>query len=375
MLIYHHHRGLLTDFSSDAENRLSFDHVSPEMLVNMTLEVAKHSGVNVDRIYISKTPVPNAFTIDTLPIPIIRRSYIVINSNIIDVLSFEEIKAVIAHEIGHISASDSTIKLIFTGPGLYLHLAYLYLYLYIIYLAAQAFFDGFNIILSLQRLSFLAFAYLFVWIVSNISIFFLYRANRQSEILADIHGAEIVGKITYINMLIKLGQRYSCIETLYNEITWLEKIENPDSEKVDRKFLLSVVESFPRTELDERKARKMAPELYLKKKLDNLKRYYHLDIQDPNVEQWIEAAAEELMKRRLQILEEKMAEKEEPIDWRESDTDKNQILDEEEIDHFVKSMRRNPTKFLFKAEVLKDKKNVFMNHPNFKDRILNVYEY
>ena len=102
------------------------------------------------------------------------------------------------------------------------------LYIRIILSAAQAFFESFDVILALQRLSFLAFTYVFVWIVSNISMFMLSRANRQSELLADIHGAEMVGKETMINMLVKLGQRFSCIETIYNEVTWLEKLENPE---------------------------------------------------------------------------------------------------------------------------------------------------
>ncbi|MFW9992958.1 MAG: M48 family metallopeptidase [Candidatus Odinarchaeota archaeon] len=373
LLVYHHRRGLLVDTEKDVETQKLFTRLSPERLVNMTLEIAKISGVNVDRIYISKTPVPNAFTIDTFPIPFIRRSYIVINSNVIDVLSLEEIKAVIAHEIGHISASDSTIKLIFTGPGLYLHLAYLYIYIRIIISAARAFFEDFDIILSLQRLSFLAFTYLFVWIVSNISMFFLNRASRQSELLADVHGAEIVGKEPYINMLIKLGQRYSCIETLYNEITWLEKLENPDLEKIDRKLLLSIVESFPQTELDEKKARMMAPELFLRKKLENMERYYNFSIPDPGAEKWIKKAADELLDKRIKELEQET--RGEIVDWRESDIDQNQNLEKEEIDNFVKILKTNPDKFLFKAELLKDKKNVFMNHPNFKDRILNIYEY
>ncbi|MHA1166396.1 MAG: M48 family metallopeptidase [Candidatus Hodarchaeales archaeon] len=341
-------------------------------IVKITLEIAAKFKVRVDKIYISRTPLPNAYTIDTVPLPFIRRSYIVVNSNIIDVLSIEEIKAVIAHEIGHISASDSTLKLIFTGAGMYLHLAYLYLYIRIIISAAQAFFENFEIILALQRLSFLAFTYVFVWIVSNISMFLLYRANRQSELLADIHGAEMVGKETMINMLVKLGQRFSCIDTIYNEVTWLEKLENPEIEKPDRKFLLSIINKFPAKELDERKAMEMAPELYIRNKLANFEKYYNFKI-EADVEESIKRAAKELFEKRMTFLEK--VEERKVVDWRDSDINRNFNLEKEEIDHFVKELKDNPERFLFETEILKDKKNVFMNHPNFRERILNIYDF
>ena len=111
----------------------------------------------------------------------------------------------------------------------------------------------------------------------------------------------------------------------------------------------------------------------LRKKLEDLEKHYNFRIPDPGAEEWIKTAANDLLARRIQFLKQEM--EEEIVDWRESDIDSNQNLDKEEIDNFVEILKKNPDKFLFKAELLKDKKNVLMNHPNFKDRILNIYEY
>ena len=63
------------------------------------------------------------------------------------------------------------------------------------------------------------------------------------------------------------------------------------------------------------------------------------------------------------------------VDWRKSDINRNFNLEKEEIDHFVKELKDNPERFLFETEILRDKKNVFMNHPNFRERILNIYDF
>jgi Zn-dependent protease with chaperone function len=89
---------------------------SRDEIVNWTLETAKLSGVSVSRIYLMKSPLPNAFTF-SLPL---MGSIIAVHSNILDVLQPDEVKAIIAHEVGHIKNRDSIIQILARMPAFFI---------------------------------------------------------------------------------------------------------------------------------------------------------------------------------------------------------------------------------------------------------------
>ena len=68
-------------------------------------DLAKEAKVPVPKIAISKSPVPNAFVFGRSR----KGATLAINQGLLDTLNHDEVKAVIAHEIGHIKHNDFAV--------------------------------------------------------------------------------------------------------------------------------------------------------------------------------------------------------------------------------------------------------------------------
>lgn len=97
---------------------------SRDDLIKWTKELAEKSGVSVDKVFIMRSPLPNAFTFS---LPLIG-TVIVVHTNLLDVLGQSEVMSVIAHEIGHVKNADSLISIIVRMPAIFVDLIYLYVY-------------------------------------------------------------------------------------------------------------------------------------------------------------------------------------------------------------------------------------------------------
>ena len=93
-------------------------------LVEWTQHLAEMSKVSISKIFIIKSPIPNAFTF-SLPF---LGSIVVIHTNLLDLLNPEEVQAIIAHEIGHIKRCDSLISIFSRMPSYFVDIIYLYIY-------------------------------------------------------------------------------------------------------------------------------------------------------------------------------------------------------------------------------------------------------
>ncbi|MEM4195410.1 MAG: zinc metalloprotease HtpX [Candidatus Anstonellales archaeon] len=74
---------------------------APE-LHKMVEELAKKAGIPKPKVCIVNNPSPNAFAFGRTQ----KSSYVAVHTGLMDVLSKEEVKAVLAHEIGHIKHRD-----------------------------------------------------------------------------------------------------------------------------------------------------------------------------------------------------------------------------------------------------------------------------
>ncbi|MCK4484241.1 MAG: M48 family metalloprotease, partial [Candidatus Thorarchaeota archaeon] len=80
---------LYPKFDASAKWRCQY---SRDDLVKWTQELAEKSGVSVDRVFIMRSPLPNAFTFS---LPLIG-TVIVVHTNLLDVLGQSEVMSVIA---------------------------------------------------------------------------------------------------------------------------------------------------------------------------------------------------------------------------------------------------------------------------------------
>ncbi|MFX1517251.1 MAG: M48 family metallopeptidase [Promethearchaeota archaeon] len=355
-------------------------------LVEKTLyivsQVSKKVRIKVSKVFVYRKSVPNAFSLDLIPLPFFRKPYLVLNTNVLEILSDNEIEAVIAHELAHVKNSDSLIRLILSIPRLFLNLVYLFIYLQIITGILDALFDALNFGIALERIIFLGLVYVILAIITKITVHFLSSANHQAEYLSDYFAAKLVGSDVVINSLIHLGQRSETMQVLSREIEWLSSLS--DEKKVSSTFLRKVYQRFPKTQLNEDVAREIAPSLFLEAKFEELITTYGIELDVITRTQLIETAVPALLERRSKYFatakDEETVEadfipsvlKEKTIDWRRFDYNDSQTLEKEEISGFIATLIAQPEKMVFEHELFQtDEKNT--DHPSFRDRILAIY--
>lgn len=364
------------------EETLQLDYLSPSKIIKTVKEVAEEMKISpVSKIFMAKTAVPNAYTIVLSEFPFIpfirKRNYVVLNSNIMQILNEEEIRAVIAHELGHIRNHDSIIRLILSAPHLFLQIAYLLLYIRILTGVSNAILVQFNPVIAAVRTLDLFVVMILATLISDWSIGFLRKSNQMAELQADLESLRIVGFKPTINMLIKLGQRTEVLERLKGEMFWLEK-QDLYRQEVRKGLIIEILEQFSQTEIDDQKVRQEAPRVYLEKILDSLAEAYKLELRDlPGVEERLVRAVAALQKKRareLELLTLKQQNSKKPdlgvIDWRDFDLNRAQSLEEQEIRQFVSHLQVSPN-MLFRSEVA-DLKNPERTHPSFRTRVLFV---
>ncbi|NHJ31240.1 MAG: M48 family metalloprotease, partial [Asgard group archaeon] len=100
--------------------------IEPKKIYKWVHEQAEEYNIrSVDRIYLTDTSIPNAMTLDVIPLPIIRSSWIVLDANVLEILDEREIKAVISHELGHVKRLDGIVNIFRYGINYYTFTAYL----------------------------------------------------------------------------------------------------------------------------------------------------------------------------------------------------------------------------------------------------------
>ena len=352
-------------------------------LVNKTIEIvskiSEKAKIKVKKIFVYRKTVPNAFSLDIFPIPFFRRPYIVLNTNVLDILSDSEIEAVVAHELAHIRHGDSLFRLVLSIPRLFLNLVYIFIYLQILTGIQTAVFQTFEFWAAIERALFLGLIYILVAIISKFTVRFLYAANRQAEFLGDYFAARITSSDVLINSLIHLGQRSETMQILSNEITWLNSLAG--EKKPSTEFMQGINQRFPRTQLNEDVARQIAPKIFLEEKLHQLMTSYGLELDKELRDQIIDNAVPSLLEKRAKYFENTEDEKvftpsmlkEKTIDWRHFDSDDSYYLEAVELDKFITTLLSHPHKMVFEHEFLGNPEKS-SDHPNFRTRILQIYK-
>ena len=352
-----------------------------EKTISLVTKVSKHANIRVTKIFVYRKAVPNAFSLDLLPIPFLRRPYLVLNTNVLEILNDKEIESVIAHELAHVKNGDSLVRLVLSIPRTFLTLAYLFIYLQVGTGILTAIFDSQDYLAALNRAIFLVFAYLLIAFVMRLTVHFLYSANRNAEFLADYYAAKLFGPNVLINSLIHLGQRSEAMQTLYREIEWLEGLSG--TRKPTTAFLRLVNQRFPENQLDEDVARENAPKVFLEAKFDELINNYGIELDENIKNELIEKAIPALLEKRYKYfadLDEESKDmkpsdlKLKTIDWRFFDSDSNFILEEEEIESFIETLIAEPDKMVFEHELFGTNEQD-QDHPNFRTRVLAIFRF
>ena len=335
-------------------------------IVNWTLNIAKESGVKVTKIYLMKSPLPNAFTFS---LPFVG-SIVVVHSNILDLLGPTEVNAIIAHEVGHIRNRDSIVSIITHMPAFFIDIVYIYLYLRLGLGVATSLLIDYNIVVAGIRILVLIAFFLFSRLLMAISKMLMQKASRDAELLGDLHAARTIGAEYTINALILLGQRFEVISVLIDEIRWLESLNPERTNPVTQQELMHMIMSYPLDGIEEDIARKAAPGIFLSTRLRNMREVYRLNLSDEQIKESVTPAVDYLISARAKsiALDQKLDEELETVDWRDVDYDGDRRLSNEELTDLLTILRKNPAKLMFDSEI---GRNVLMlDHPDFRSRLL-----
>ena len=339
-----------------------YDH---QELVKTVQKVAKKAKVTVSKIFVTFTHTPNAFT---FKIPFVYGSVININTNLLDVLSEDELEAVISHEIAHIKNNDSLLKMLLMAPAPFLNLSFFYLYSVIGITILNNLFFHFNLVSAMIFSLILAGAYLVTKLLAIIMKILLLKSDRKAELLADLFAAKMTSPIITINALIHIGQRVEALCVLMDEFKNMELIQKRELTPEDHKQLLNLMSSFPMDEFDERQAKIVAPYLFLKNELSQLREHYLLPLTDIEIEELVVLSIKRLEKAdKIKVEGEK-----DVFSWRNYDLDRNKFLDITELELFVNDLKNDPNKFVFTNEG--GTNYLLHDHPAYRKRILTIYE-
>ncbi len=368
--------GMIEVYPSDKSESRRFGGYTAPQLVQLVHQLIHDMDTGkVRQIVISDRPEPNAFTAHVVGYG----NVVVLHSNLLEVLPPEGVKAVVAHEVGHIRRRDSIRYLVTSLPRTFL--AFIWLTLLWKIGVGIVGFEG-DLWLLARRMVFLfAMLGLTGWLFQNLTRV-ANLAAQQSEHLADAYAAQACGWLTMLNAMLLLGDR---IEALYVLMNTLKQQPHLKDWPMDQHTLSKVFKRFPARELDEAKARKLANRLYIESQLAELKDSLLVPFSD---EQIIALAAQADQALRQKNARERQSDAElrqayeaeqaaerdaeqQLIEWRKYDADRSGHLDAQEFRTLARRLREQPHRMLYRMFLEPTAR--WQRHPTMRDRLLYLY--
>ncbi|MCH8906350.1 MAG: M48 family metalloprotease [Candidatus Heimdallarchaeota archaeon] len=360
------------------EPRGSLDNLKTLLKIAMEARMLiDKSGVkSVRRVYINDLNIPNAFTLRVIPLPYLGQDWIIINSNVLDILEIEEIHAIVAHEIGHAARYDSWINSFLASPRLIIIFGWSIIFARMLGIMLQNNFNGFaiNRIIALFAL----FAIIRFFLI--FAQFLTYYTNRQAELLSDNYAGKLVGSEILVNALIKIGQRGEVINAIKLEIEWLQ------SKKRDLDVNLMIMNALTTLNPEERsllKAREYALKLYITGTLSEMFNRFKISIPRENFQKMVKDATSNLLEERGDLVNQervmlRLGEQRKQVfttNLAEFDLDNNKRLDKIEIKALVEKIKLDD-KSIFEFEALEKLGLVpeTKSHPKVSERIIFLYD-
>ncbi|MFV2014452.1 MAG: M48 family metallopeptidase, partial [Candidatus Heimdallarchaeota archaeon] len=332
-------------------------------LVNQLID---ESGIkSIKKVFMSDQDIPNAFTLRVLPIPFIGQDWIIINKNLVEILKPQEVKAVIAHEVGHAARYDSWLNTFISVPKWIIIFGWSIVFFRMMFIIFSEGLAGFSIFRLFAIFIFFVLIRLSLIIVQSLSDMF----RRNSELLADHYGAELVGSEILVNALIKIARRAEVVNTIHKDLKWL--IQQTDQIHPTM-YLKNIINSIPTFELGTEKVRKEVIENYVSYKLQDTFRGLQIPISTSDLNTMVEEACNNL--NNVIVNQELLKSKETPFsifDWEKIDLNQNGYLEKNEISLLVDKLKQ--TKLVKYDPKTVDNIGIVIespSHPHINQRII-----
>jgi Zn-dependent protease with chaperone function len=364
-------------YPEDKSGDRKFGGFTGKELADMVHELAGYMKVGCVRwIVINDRPDPNAYTAHILGVG----NIVVLHSNLLEIMPPEGVRAVVAHEVGHIRRKDSLVYLLASIPGSFMFM----LGLVILWRIGIGIFWFENLWVLVQRVLFVGM----VWALAGWVLVRLHRlanrASQQSEHLADAYAAQVCGWGPTLNALLLLGERAEAVHAVMNT---LQKQPHLKGLTFTEEHLVRILKRLPPRELDENKARHLAPRLYIEERLAELRDTLCVPLSDEEIVELARRADQDLrnkqaeeakvnaeeVAKQVQQEKEKEAELEKLlIDWRKFDWDRSGHLDVNETAALVAELRTDTRRMIFRQFL--EPEAEWESHPTMRGRLLFLYD-
>jgi Zn-dependent protease with chaperone function len=293
---------------------------------NLVNKLISESGVkSIKRVYMSDRDIPNAFTLRVIPIPFIGEDWIIINRNLVEILKPEEVKAVLAHEVGHAARYDSWLNTFISVPKWIIVFGWSIVFFKMMFIIFNDGIAGFTI----YRLVALFLFFILIRFSLNVVQYLIDMFRRNSELLADHYGGELVGSEILVNALIKIARRAEVVNSVQRDLEWLTKQTDQIHPNM---YLMSIMNEIPRSELSTENVRKEVIENYVAFKLRDTFKGLRIQISESDINLLIEESSKKIYS---ELLNKEITElKEKPfsiLSWKDVDLDENEYLSNNEI--------------------------------------------
>lgn len=326
-------------------------HLSEEMLVDTTLELAQKMEVEVAGIFVGEDPVPNAFTTFALG----SGNSVFINSNLLMILDEQSVRAVIAHELGHIKNKDVLYQIGVIVPQQFVRL-------WVLLLVVQAFgvallSGGVFTFFTRMLLVFGVFMFLGVCetIMSKVGNWYA----QTKEKMADAYAVQYTSIEGMINGFLQLNDRS---HTLKAFIAALKK----EDKELDNTILQEALRIFPTGVKTQEEIEEKVTRIYAQAHMQLLFTRLRIEAEDETKQTWIRnmiSHQKEAKKDPEAKKETVKKESKQPFVWRDFDWNHDGVLDGKEIQALVQVLRDEPT-------AMSDKEEKEGAHPPIRERIL-----
>jgi Zn-dependent protease with chaperone function len=364
--------GMVQLYPEDKSEGRTFGGLSGGEVVGLVQDLARDFGVGkVDRIVVSEKPDPNAYTAHLFGM----YDVVVLHSNLLEVLPRPGVRAIIAHELGHVRRWDSMVYQLARLPMSFAWVIAILTFSHLF----EALFLGGGLFWLLARVAFIVGVLWLTTVVLGVLRLVMNLASQQSELLADAYAAQATGWETHLNALLLVGERAEALTALS---VALQELPAQVEAEMSQAMLLRILNRFPPRELDEEAARAQAPRLFIEDQLELLRNGLGVPLSDEEIRDLAARGARHYQDRKKSEEEKAAADGAPPeppaggkaglADWRDFDRDASGHLDPHEVAALVAELRKDPGRMLFRQFLVPAAR--WQSHPTMRDRILSLYD-
>lgn len=302
------------EFESLTRKRKTLGKFKYKQVHEWIIELCKRMNVKYPKtVSIYDTKQANAFAEKQKYWIFFTKNNIHLYSNLFHILSEDELKAIIAHELGHFKNYRKNISILWIIPPL---------------------------------------------------IFFLFKYIRLQEYLADYYAAKFVGTVPTANALIKIYHRGHMINEVLNRIYFLQQRFNFSNIAI-LEMNKNLEKLLPHNLKDEKE---LIP--YVEKIIDS-----YFSIRSEKFEGIGKEFGDKYKKAKRKEIK-KIRDVYDIVDWKAFDNRiKDNFLDEEELSDLYKYLKGNLNARFFISYIFQNKKmERFSSHPSLRDRIIFITE-